>query len=800
MVRLASVEHDPSLALIASFTLAGDQDAGDSKKTMEVLAPVDHAQIQYEAFRKCLYTPHADVAAMTEADVAALRRELAVRVDGSDVPRPVQSFMHLGVDRKLLARLLQLGLEVPTAIQAQAFPVALAGRDMIGIAKTGSGKTLAFTLPMVRHVMGQRALRKGDGPIAVVLAPTRELAHQIFTQVKRFISAIGGECAAIYGGVGKWEQIQAVRRGAEVVVATPGRLIELIRKRTVAMTRVTFVVLDEADRMFEMGFEPQLRSVLSQIRPDRQTLLFSATFQRRIEVLARDVLTDPVKVAVGHVGQANEEIRQVAVVVPNDSAKWPWLLANLPRIAADGRVLIFAASKLGCETLAKNVAAAMGVATACLHGDKTQQERSDALSQFKTGACRVLVATDVAARGLDVKDIKTVVNFDVAKTIDIHVHRIGRTGRMGLDGFEPGTAYTLVTMKESLFAAHLVHNMDVSKQPVAPDLLALASRDARFRRRTPGGASGTAATVKDLPPMAREVSSGTSGSREHRDGDNASEDAEEMERWHESRRTSQAALRKGLGFAGAAGGTGRGFRGSRTPSAAALSSSFQSAFVKATTAASAPSAASVETLSSHRALTGQSQPPAQPPVPQWSAPSPSPAAQASASAQVPTPAPLSHVPPEQQLLPESANGVGAPAIPEASASAPAAATSGDVVAPASASSAPESSTTQATRGRTDRDGSRGRSRSRRSRTRSPSRSRRRRSYSSSSASSCSSASPAESSYRRRRRSRSRSRDRRRRRSPSRSRERRQRRRSPSRSRSPRRRYSRSRSYDRRRHR
>ncbi|RLN72546.1 hypothetical protein BBJ28_00019160, partial [Nothophytophthora sp. Chile5] len=269
----------------------GDAPADElDKKVMEVLAPVDHTAVHYEPFRKAFYTPHGDIAALSNQEIAALRKELSVRVEGSAVPAPVRSFMHLGFDRKMLAMLMKLGLEAPTAIQAQAFPVALAGRDLIGIAKTGSGKTLAFTLPMVRHVMDQRELQRGEGPIAVVLAPTRELAHQTFVQAKKFLGIYGASCAAIYGGTGKWEQVQALRKGAEVVVATPGRLIEMIRKKTAPMSRVTFVVLDEADRMFEMGFEPQLRSVMGQIRPDRQTLMFSATFRRRVEALALDVL------------------------------------------------------------------------------------------------------------------------------------------------------------------------------------------------------------------------------------------------------------------------------------------------------------------------------------------------------------------------------------------------------------------------------------------------------------------------------------------------------------------------------
>ncbi|RLN55079.1 hypothetical protein BBJ29_003220, partial [Phytophthora kernoviae] len=545
-----------------------DADAPDdmAKKVMEVLVPVEHSTVQYEPFCRAFYTPHEDTATLSEQGVKRLRDELSVRVDGADVPAPVRSFMHLGFDKKMLGMIMKLGLEAPTAIQAQAFPVALTGRDLIGIAKTGSGKTLAFTLPMVRHVMDQRELQRGEGPIAVVLAPTRELAHQTYVQAKKFLGVYGASCAAIYGGAGKWDQVQALRKGVEVVVATPGRLIEMIRKKAAPMSRVTFIVLDEADRMFEMGFEAQLRSVLGQIRPDCQTLMFSATFRRRIEALALDVLKNPVKLTIGHIGQANEDIRQIAVVLPGHGAKWPWLMAHLGGMVDQGRLLIFAGSKAGCGELAKNLVSSFAAAPVyCLHGDKTQQERSEALAKFKSGECRILVATDVAARGLDVKDVKNVVNFDVAKNIDIHVHRIGRTGRMGHEGFEPGTAYTLVTRNETQFAAQLVYNMDVSGQPVSAELLALAKRDARFRRGgamargpSPGNNAGSGGCQTADPskgPSPSPPSQQSLGVPEcSKDCVLDAEDAAELERWNESRQKSKAKQRQGLGFSGMAMG------------------------------------------------------------------------------------------------------------------------------------------------------------------------------------------------------------------------------------------------------
>ncbi|KAE9199987.1 DEAD-box ATP-dependent RNA helicase 24 [Phytophthora fragariae] len=536
------------------YATAKQLDAADApdemaKKVMEVLAPIDHSSVHYEPFRKNFYTPHSETASLSSQEVAKLRLEMSVKVDGIDVPAPVRSFMHLGFDRKMLQTLMKLGLEAPTSIQAQAFPVALSGRDLIGIAKTGSGKTLAFTLPMVRHVMDQRELQRGEGPIAVVLAPTRELAHQTYVQAKKFLGVYGASCAAIYGGAGKWEQVQALKKGVEVVVATPGRLIEMIRKKAAPMNRVTLVVLDEADRMFEMGFEPQLRSVMGQIRPDCQTLMFSATFRRRIEALALDVLKNPIKLTIGQVGQANEDIRQIAVVLPGHGAKWPWLMARIRGLVDEGRLLIFAGSKAGCEELAKNLATAFLAAPAlCLHGDKTQQERTEALAKFKHGECRVLVATDVAARGLDVKDVMNVVNFDVAKNIDTHVHRIGRTGRMGLEGFKPGTAYTLVTRNESQFAAQLVFNMDVSGQPVSAELLALAKRDPHFRR---GGAAarGKTSTGNGTNGAAGWQSAPVSAAQQPNERENGAldaEDAVELDRWNDSRRKSKADQRKGF--------------------------------------------------------------------------------------------------------------------------------------------------------------------------------------------------------------------------------------------------------------
>jgi len=249
--------------------------------------------------------------------------------------------------------------------------------------------------------------------------------------------------------------------------------------KALKMFRATYLVLDEADRMFDLGFEPQIRSIVGQIRPDRQTLLFSATMPYKVERLAREILTDPIRVTVGQVGSANEDIKQVVNVLPSDAEKMPWLLEKLPGMIDDGDVLVFASKKSRVDEIEKELNQ-RGFRIAALHGDKDQASRMETLQKFKSGTYHVLVATDVAARGLDIKSIKTVVNFDIAKEMDMHIHRIGRTGRAG---DKDGTAYTLITQKEARFAGELVHSLIAAGQDVPNELMDLAMKDGRFRAK-----------------------------------------------------------------------------------------------------------------------------------------------------------------------------------------------------------------------------------------------------------------------------------------------------------------------------
>ncbi|XP_059593886.1 DEAD-box ATP-dependent RNA helicase 24 isoform X2 [Vitis vinifera] len=484
-VMHAGYDSDEEVYAAAKAVDAGliEYDSDDNpivldKKKIEPIPALDHSSIEYEPFNKDFYEEKDSISGMTEQDVTEYRKSLSIRVSGFDVPRPIKTFEDCGFSPQLMNAITKQGYEKPTPIQCQAFPIVLSGRDIIGIAKTGSGKTAAFVLPMIVHIMDQPELAKEEGPIGVICAPTRELAHQIYLESKKFAKPYGIRVSAIYGGMSKLEQFKELKSGCEIVIATPGRLIDMIKMKALTMLRATYLVLDEADRMFDLGFEPQIRSIVGQIRPDRQTLLFSATMPRKVEKLAREILTDPVRVTVGEVGMANEDITQVVQVIPSDAEKLPWLLDKLPGMIDDGDVLVFASKKATVDEIESQLGQ-KGLKIAALHGDKDQASRMDILQKFKSGIYHVLIATDVAARGLDIKSIKSVVNFDIARDMDAHVHRIGRTGRAG---DKDGTAYTLITHKEARFAGELVGSLIAAGQNVPMELMDLAMKVGKSQK------------------------------------------------------------------------------------------------------------------------------------------------------------------------------------------------------------------------------------------------------------------------------------------------------------------------------
>merc|ERR550514_483078 len=343
-----------------------------------------------------------------EADGLRRSKNITI-VEGQSVPKPVRTFEEASFPDYVLDEVQRAGFKEPSPIQIQGWPIALSGRDMVGIAETGSGKTLAFLLPAIVHINAQPYLSKGDGPIVLTLAPTRELAVQTQGECSKFGKSSRIKNTCVYGGVPKSEQSRDLSEGVEIVIATPGRLIDFLEGDRTNLKRVTYLVLDEADRMLDMGFEPQVRKICSQIRPDRQTLMWSATWPKEVQKLARDICREsPVHINIGS-GElrANHNIRQY-VEVCTDFDKHRRLQALVEKVMDGSRILIFSATKRDADTLTKEMRLD-GWPALCIHGDKKQEERDWVMKEFKEGKSPILVATDVASRGIDVKDIKYVI-------------------------------------------------------------------------------------------------------------------------------------------------------------------------------------------------------------------------------------------------------------------------------------------------------------------------------------------------------------------------------------------------------
>ncbi|KAL8872944.1 MAG: hypothetical protein Q9174_001517 [Haloplaca sp. 1 TL-2023] len=397
-------------------------------------------------FEKSFYKEDHAVATRSESDVDRFRKVKEITVQGKHVPRPVETFDEAGFPKYVMDEVKAQGFPHPTAIQSQGWPMALSGRDVVGIAETGSGKTLTYCLPAIVHINAQPLLSPGDGPIVLVLAPTRELAVQIQQEVAKFGKSSRIRNTCVYGGVPKGQQIRDLSRGVEVCIATPGRLIDMLESGKTNLRRVTYLVLDEADRMLDMGFEPQIRKIIGQIRPDRQTCMWSATWPKDVRQLASDYLHDYIQVNIGSMDlSANHRITQVVEIV-SEFDKRDKMTKHLERImeSADAKVLVFTGTKRVADDITRFLRQD-GWPALSIHGDKQQNERDWVLNEFKTGKSPIMVATDVASRGIDVKNITHVLNYDYPNNSEDYVHRIGRTGRAG----SKGTAITLFTTDNS---------------------------------------------------------------------------------------------------------------------------------------------------------------------------------------------------------------------------------------------------------------------------------------------------------------------------------------------------------------
>ncbi|GFP89341.1 dead-box ATP-dependent RNA helicase 20 [Phtheirospermum japonicum] len=415
-------------------------------------------------FEKNFYVEPPSVAAMSESEVDEYRRRREITVEGKDVPRPIKSFDDAGFPDYVLQEVVKAGFTEPTPIQAQGWPMALKGRDLIGIAETGSGKTLAYLLPAIVHVNAQPFLAQGDGPIVLVLAPTRELAVQIQQEASKFGASSKIKNTCIYGGVPKGPQVRDLQKVQDT-------------------TTILLIIIFS----------------LEQIRPDRQTLYWSATWPKEVEQLARRSLFNPYKVTIGSPDlKANHAISQHVEIV-SENQKYNKLVKLLEDIMDGSRILIFMDTKKGCDQITRQLRMD-GWPALSIHGDKSQAERDWVLSEFRAGKSPIMTATDVAARGLDVKDVKYVINYDFPGTLEDYVHRIGRTGRAGAKG----TAYTYFTVANARFAKDLINILEEAGQKVSPELVAMGRGapppPAKLKESTPITMASASPTGAAAPP------------------------------------------------------------------------------------------------------------------------------------------------------------------------------------------------------------------------------------------------------------------------------------------------------------
>lgn len=432
------------------------------------------------AFEKNFYAPTVTLTEEEAQEFIALNN---MKLVGKDIPLPVKSFASLNFPPDVLKYFESKKYTAPTPIQAQGWPMALSGRDMVGIADTGSGKTISFVLPALIHAKAQQPLREDDGPIVLILAPTRELATQIEEVVHEYAGFFDLRSATVYGGASMVPQKKMLKRGVHVLVATPGRLIDLHEQGFCPLNRVSFLVLDEADRMLDMGFEPQLNKIIPKTNKNRQSLMWSATWPREVRALAMDYLSDYIQVTIGDEGlKANAKITQKVEIVDWQDKKNK-LLFYLQDRRSD-RIIIFCNMKRTCDIL-ESFLIDHGFPAASIHGDKTQSARDAVIHNFKAGRRTILIATDVAARGLDISNVKLVINYDFPKCIEDYVHRIGRTAR---GHSTEGLAFTMFTSEDAGNAKKLVELLKQSNQEVPHDLDSMA-RNSR-RQSSQGNRSG----------------------------------------------------------------------------------------------------------------------------------------------------------------------------------------------------------------------------------------------------------------------------------------------------------------------
>ncbi|GER38360.1 DEAD-box ATP-dependent RNA helicase [Striga asiatica] len=406
---------------------------------------------------------------MTDRDWRIFREDFNISYEGSKIPRPMRNWAESKLSAELLRAVNRAGYKSPSPIQMAAIPLGLEQRNVIGVSETGSGKTAAFVLPMLTYITRLPPISEENGPYAVVMAPTRELALQIEDETTKFAHYMGIKVVSIVGGQSIAKQGFKLRQGCEVVIATPGRLLDCLERRYVVLNQCKYVVLDEADRMIDMGFEPQVVGVLDAIplREDehRTTYMFSATMPPGVKRLARKYLRNQVVVNIGTAGKATDLVSQ-NVIMTRENEKMDMLKKLLDKLGGDETAIVFVNTKKAANNVAKALDKEGYYRLTTLHGGKSQEQRGISLEGFRTKRYNVLVATDVAGRGIDIADVAHVINHDMPNSIEAYTHRIGRTGRAG----KTGVATTFLTLHDTRVFYDLKQMLIQSNSPVPPEL------------------------------------------------------------------------------------------------------------------------------------------------------------------------------------------------------------------------------------------------------------------------------------------------------------------------------------------
>lgn len=421
------------------------------------------------------WKPPLPIRRMSKKACDVTRKQWHIIVDGEDIPPPIKNFKDMRFPEPILKNLKAKGIVQPTPIQVQGLPVILSGRDMIGIAFTGSGKTLVFVLPLIMIALQEEVMMPiapGEGPFGLIICPSRELARQTYEVVEQFLEPMRESGypelrpLLCIGGVDMKSQLDVVKKGVHIVVATPGRLKDMLAKKKMTLDNCRYLTLDEADRLVDLGFEDDIREVFDHFKAQRQTLLFSATMPPKIQKFSKSALVKPITVNVGRAGAANLDVIQEVEYVKQE-AKIVYLLECLQKTPPP--VLIFCENKADVDDIHEYLLL-KGVEAVAIHGGKDQEEREYAISSFKSGKKDVLVATDIASKGLDFPDIQHVINYDMPAEIENYVHRIGRTGRCG----KTGIATTFINKNQSeTTLLDLKHLLQEAKQRIPPVLAEL---------------------------------------------------------------------------------------------------------------------------------------------------------------------------------------------------------------------------------------------------------------------------------------------------------------------------------------